>query len=396
MNKNQCEFTLGKLDVVDLYGWYKDEKLIYKTYFQRQSVWRDKDREDLIDTILLGYPMPAVFICDAETDYDNMTKKYNVLDGRQRLESIFKFIDNGYCYKGRKFSELEDSQKKKILNFNVALVQMYIDSTDTEKIKDIFKRLNKSSYTLNKIEKLSTQMVEYDYMIIAKILVGIVEYKNAKNYIEEINQLFYDSEDDLNHDSCEVESYDIKEDDNFDSFPQNIKNIVDNCEFDVIIEMFNSDSVFTHYDISRQLNLQYFLNIFTCIIKNEMIHRNVNEKIINDISNDIDSYSLSGVITRFNSVCKIIKVLYGKINNKFWKNKACFFTICYSLFNNITENDLVNINNELIESTVFKLDNFFDNGTDDWNSFYDYAKQGVNDKDSRMIRNNIFNKIVFD
>ena len=139
-------FSLGRLDIVDLYEWHTNGKLVYETYFQRQFVWREKDKKDLIDTIMKGYPIPAIFICDAKTNYTTLTKTYNVLDGRQRLESIFEFLDNKYEYKGKKFNQLEEDEKKSILNYNITLIQMYLEPDDTEKIKEIFKRLNKNSY----------------------------------------------------------------------------------------------------------------------------------------------------------------------------------------------------------------------------------------------------------
>ena len=77
--------------------------MVYKTYFQRQFVWKEKDKRDLIDTIMQGLPIPAIFICDAGTDFTSLSKRYNVLDGRQRLESIFEFLENKYKYNGSFF-----------------------------------------------------------------------------------------------------------------------------------------------------------------------------------------------------------------------------------------------------------------------------------------------------
>ena len=110
-----------------------------KTYFQRQFVWKEKDKKDLIDTIMKGYPIPAIFICDAKTNYTTLSKTYNVLDGRQRLESIFEFLDNKYEYKGKKFNQLDEDEKKSILNYNITLIQMYLEPDDTDKIKEILK-----------------------------------------------------------------------------------------------------------------------------------------------------------------------------------------------------------------------------------------------------------------
>lgn len=87
--------------------------MVYQTYFQRQFVWKEKDKRDLIDTIMQGFPIPAIFICDAGTDFTSLSKRYNVLDGRQRLESIFEFLENRYTYNGKIFSEFTEEEKNK-------------------------------------------------------------------------------------------------------------------------------------------------------------------------------------------------------------------------------------------------------------------------------------------
>lgn len=50
--KDEKSFSIGRLDIVDLYEWKNSKKLVYKTYFQRQFVWKEKDKKDLIDTIM--------------------------------------------------------------------------------------------------------------------------------------------------------------------------------------------------------------------------------------------------------------------------------------------------------------------------------------------------------
>lgn len=185
--KEEKSFSLGRLDIVDLYEWKNSDKLVYKTYFQRQFVWKEKDKRDLIDTIMQGLPIPAIFICDAGTDFTSLSKRYNVLDGRQRLESIFEFLENKYKYNGKFFKDFDKDEKKCVLNYNITLIQMYIEPDDTEKIKEIFKRLNKNSYNLNRMEKQSTQLVEYDYMIIAKIVAGLIRFENIDTYLSLIH-----------------------------------------------------------------------------------------------------------------------------------------------------------------------------------------------------------------
>lgn len=82
-------YTTGSREVHELVGWYQDGKLNLKPGFQRQSVWSPRDRAKLIDSILRRYPLPAIFLYRRETDGQIV---YDVVDGKQRLESIFMFM----------------------------------------------------------------------------------------------------------------------------------------------------------------------------------------------------------------------------------------------------------------------------------------------------------------
>jgi 5-methylcytosine-specific restriction endonuclease McrA len=56
--------------------------------FQRKSVWSLGDRRKLIQSVLQGYPVPSIFLYRREEDGWPV---YDVVDGKQRLETIFMF-----------------------------------------------------------------------------------------------------------------------------------------------------------------------------------------------------------------------------------------------------------------------------------------------------------------
>jgi len=80
---------IGTKSVIDLINLYEGGRLNLSPGFQRQSVWKDRDRAKLIDSILRRYPLPAIFLYRREDDGDFV---YDVIDGKQRLESIFRFM----------------------------------------------------------------------------------------------------------------------------------------------------------------------------------------------------------------------------------------------------------------------------------------------------------------
>lgn len=378
-------FELGRLDVVDLYEWFTSQKLNYSAYFQRQYVWREKDKEELIDTIINGYPIPAIFLCEASTDLTAVKKTYNVLDGRQRLESIFSFINNEFSYKGKKFGEMSQEEKSIITNYSIAIVQMYISPSEVDKIKEIFKRLNKNSYKLNKIEIKSSQLVEYDFMIICKIISGILEFEGIDDYIDEVKSLY--SEDDEERENDEEISLD-----DFESEIQlsdNIKNICKSENINNIKYLITTEKIiFSRYQISRQVNLQYIINILGSVLLEHIIHRNLSEKNIIDLSKLPES-KLTEVIKKLNKVNEIIKDIYNNSGiDDFWKNKSCYYTISILFYDKYEE--VYSIKDELVK----KLNDFSNGKSDEFEAFRRYTQERGNDKVIRTKRNEILSKAI--
>ena len=74
--------------ILDLGNLYDDNHLNLEPGFQRQSVWSERDRAKLIDSMLRNYPLPAIFLYKREEEGHLV---FDVIDGKQRLESIFMF-----------------------------------------------------------------------------------------------------------------------------------------------------------------------------------------------------------------------------------------------------------------------------------------------------------------
>src|SRR5439155_22516398 len=65
---------------------YKRELLDMQPPYQRRSVWNDQFKQSFIETILLDYPAPAIFLF-SRIDASGLTK-YELVDGKQRLTSV--------------------------------------------------------------------------------------------------------------------------------------------------------------------------------------------------------------------------------------------------------------------------------------------------------------------
>lgn len=128
--------------------------------FQRNYVWDQVKASKLIESFLLGLPVPGVFLYK-----DRLTNKLSVIDGQQRILSSIRFFKNEFDEKifrlknvlpkweGKTYSELEESEKF-FLDDTVlrATVVQQLDPDDDSSIYHIFERLNTGGINLNPME----------------------------------------------------------------------------------------------------------------------------------------------------------------------------------------------------------------------------------------------------
>lgn len=147
-------FDSRTYSVNDFREWHSRKELELQPKFQRRSVWSDKARSYLMDSIVRGKPIPKIFI---RQNIDPKTKKTlrEVVDGQQRLRTIIGFLQDGFKitkahsadFGGRYYSELPDEVQTAILKYELS-VDLLLDAPDKE-VLDIFARLNSYAVKLN-------------------------------------------------------------------------------------------------------------------------------------------------------------------------------------------------------------------------------------------------------
>ena len=125
--------------------------------YQRRHRWDDKTSSRLIESLILNIPIPIVYISqDVDVDLDTEEYRYSVIDGQQRLTSIFNFLKNKFSLIGLEtLSELNGCFYKDLPPFLIRRLEertikcLRIDSTIDGQVKiDIFERLNSGSVKL--------------------------------------------------------------------------------------------------------------------------------------------------------------------------------------------------------------------------------------------------------
>lgn len=150
-----------------LIKFYNEGKLNLNPGFQRKSVWSKRDKQKLIDTILMGKPIPNIFLYER---YEGHKIVFDVIDGKQRLESIMSFMnfkgfkkntfsvkhdpdgsdmwrwDELYDWTWKEIEKEEPSVKKHVLNYEIPVVVL---KGHLPEIIDVFVRINSTGKALS-------------------------------------------------------------------------------------------------------------------------------------------------------------------------------------------------------------------------------------------------------
>lgn len=135
-----------------LFGF--NTSLVPRPDFQRRLVWTNRDKLSFIDTVLKGYPFPEIYIASGEVDTKTGEGKELLVDGQQRLTTLyqyFKGLSELVVPKGfPKYEDLLEDAKKDFLEYVVVVRDL--GPMDLIEIRNIFQRINSTSYSLNAME----------------------------------------------------------------------------------------------------------------------------------------------------------------------------------------------------------------------------------------------------
>lgn len=110
-----------------------DDRLDIRPKYQREFVYKDNQRDEVIRTVMRGLPLNVMYWCRTGED------TYEVLDGQQRTISLCEYVDGTFSVDDKYFYNLPSDQQDKILDYE--LFVYVCDGTDSEKL-DWFKIIN--------------------------------------------------------------------------------------------------------------------------------------------------------------------------------------------------------------------------------------------------------------
>lgn len=132
-----------------------DSSEIYVPEYQREFVWDINRQSRLIESIILGLPIPLLFIAEIKE-----TGRLEIVDGSQRIRTLAAFIQNKLKLKnlrtlddlnGFRFQDLALSRQRKFKNTPLRMIVLS-DKADEKVRNDMFDRINTSSLDLTPME----------------------------------------------------------------------------------------------------------------------------------------------------------------------------------------------------------------------------------------------------
>ena len=108
-------------------------KLDVRPPYQREFVYKDKQRDAVIDTATKGFPLNVMYWA-VRDDGD-----FEIIDGQQRTIALCQYVNSDFAFDGRYFHNLQDDERQQILDYPLTVYQC--TGTDSEKLQ-WFKTIN--------------------------------------------------------------------------------------------------------------------------------------------------------------------------------------------------------------------------------------------------------------
>ena len=137
------KIELKEISIKELTAGYQDneengvvgynEKLDIRPPFQREFIYKDKQREAVISTVTKDFPLNVMYWAVREDG------NFEVIDGQQRTISICQFVEGDFAFNSRYFHNLQKDEQDQILNYK--LMVYFCSGADSEKL-EWFKTIN--------------------------------------------------------------------------------------------------------------------------------------------------------------------------------------------------------------------------------------------------------------
>lgn len=352
-------YQVRSIQLLNLINDISSGKLVPEPFFQRNLVWREIHKKDFIETILMGYPFPQIFISKGKIDLVNRISTSCIVDGQQRCNAIQEFIEDKFTVDGKVFSDLSEQEQSDFFKYEIAVIELDL-AHDDPKVGEIFQRINRTANALTGIEKKASEYSSSEYMLVAQYMSDQLVSKQAQ-----IDDLFNEDFDS-----------NIKINPHIDSI---FLDWIQRNPIKKFSTLINDDKIFTKLEISKKVNLMYTMNLISTHISGIYTR---NDGAWEHAELYKDNFDVKDqIIEKFEKVADLY--LSFKFSKKsLWNKKANFFSLFVALLSfssrDVDREQLKQVLNDYEPDEAYKL----------------AAKEGLNNAKERTLRNDYIMELI--
>jgi len=148
------------MSVADYCGAMQEKKIIVNTDYQRKDgLWNTPARSFFIESILLEYPIPKIFVY-AKLDLKTRGVIKEIVDGQQRSQALMMFYENKLALsknieteelQGLRYNKLGEEWQAKFLSYQLPVDQF--SGVPEDEVREAFRRMNANNVPLNAEEQ---------------------------------------------------------------------------------------------------------------------------------------------------------------------------------------------------------------------------------------------------
>ncbi|MDG4785460.1 DUF262 domain-containing protein [Micromonospora sp. WMMD1102] len=156
MADHGLKFEIESKTVAEFRSLDKSGELILRPEYQRKAVWPERAKVSLMETILLGYPIPEIYLAYETSPEGEQTA--SVVDGQQRLTALLEFINNKFPldgledekliqkFEGKLFKELPDDVRQEFFQYRFPIRRL--SNLADQFVRAVFARVNRVNMVL--------------------------------------------------------------------------------------------------------------------------------------------------------------------------------------------------------------------------------------------------------
>ena len=349
-------FSREMFSIYEVKRRYNERKTLElaPAYQREGNIWDNKRKSELIESILMGMPLPVFYF------FSDVNGVWQVVDGRQRLTTLFDYLGNGFALAkdlnilkeicGKKFEELSPFQQGIIEDYSLHINLIKPPTPDRVKF-DIFDRVNRGGISLNNQEmrnaiyqgratellnelaknqdfltvtekSVSDKRMKDKYIILRFIAFYLLKYESHKNILldERNNPIEYRSDiDDL---LGKIMQFINRAD---ESLIHEIKAVFNQTMYNALhifgVGCFRVSNYIENSGKNLPVNMAWFESLaYLCsddrILSNKVQAKNMVQQLFksNDFLNIIRAQAVDStlnVTSRFNSMDEIMRKIYN-------------------------------------------------------------------------------------